>query len=99
MKLFNKYFVIAFSSIFILSILLIVWNLQSDSQISFNYKLLCQELAGDPTDENEGIQLTKKTLSGVSSQMLPVKPTNQNNSWEMEIGPNGEKENLDWLLN
>jgi len=31
--------------------------------------------------------------------MLPQKPTNQNNSWEMETGPNGEKESLDWLLN
>ena len=29
----------------------------------------------------------------------PVKPTKENNSWEMEIGPNGEKENLDWLIN
>ena len=48
---------------------------------------------------NEGIELTKRTLSGASSQMLPQKPTNQNNSWEMEIGPNGEKESLDWLLN
>jgi hypothetical protein len=31
--------------------------------------------------------------------MLPQKPTNKNNSWEMEIGPNGEKESLDWLIN
>ena len=49
--------------------------------------------------KNEGIELTKRTLSGVASQMLPQKPTNQNNSWEMETGPNGEKESLDWLLN
>jgi hypothetical protein len=49
--------------------------------------------------KNEGIELTKKTLGGVASQMLPQKPTNQNNSWEMETGPNGEKESLDWLLN
>ena len=48
---------------------------------------------------NEGIELTKKTLSGVASQMIPQKPTNKTNSWEMEIGPNGEKENLDWLIN
>ena len=48
---------------------------------------------------NEGIQLTKRTLSGVASQMIPQKPTNKTNSWEMEIGPNGEKENLDWLIN
>ena len=48
---------------------------------------------------NEGIELTKKTLSGVSTQMIPQKPTNKTNSWEMEIGPNGEKENLDWLIN
>ena len=27
---------------------------------------------------NEGIELTKRTLSGVSSQMIPQKPTNQN---------------------
>jgi len=30
---------------------------------------------------------------------LPQTPTNQNNSWEMETGPNGEKESLDWLIN
>jgi hypothetical protein len=48
---------------------------------------------------NEGIELTKRTLSGASSQMMPHTPTNQNNSWEMETGPNGEKESLDWLLN
>ena len=49
--------------------------------------------------KNEGIELTKRTLSGVASQMLPQTPTNQNNSWEMEVGPNGEKESLDWLIN
>ena len=48
---------------------------------------------------NEGIELTKRTLSGVASQMLPHTPTNQNYCWEMERGPNGEKESLDWLLN
>ena len=48
---------------------------------------------------NEGIELTKKTLSGVANQMLPQKPTNQNNAWEIEVGPNGEKESLDWLIN
>ena len=48
---------------------------------------------------NEGIELTKRTLSGASSQMIPQKPTNKTNSWEMEIGPNGEKESLDWLIN
>jgi hypothetical protein len=48
---------------------------------------------------NEGIELTKRTLSGVASQMIPQKPTNKTNSWEMEIGPNGEKESLDWLIN
>ena len=49
--------------------------------------------------KNEGIELTKKTLSGVSTQMIPQKPTNKTNEWEMEIGPNGEKESLDWLIN
>ena len=48
---------------------------------------------------NEGIELTKKTLSGVASQMIPQKPTNENNAWEIEVGPNGEKESLDWLIN
>ena len=48
---------------------------------------------------NEGIELTKKTLSGVASQMIPQKPTNKTNSWEIEVGPNGEKESLDWLIN
>ena len=48
---------------------------------------------------NEGIELTKRTLSGASSQMLPVKPSNENNSWEMEVGPKGEKESLEWLIN
>ena len=48
---------------------------------------------------NEGIELTKRTLSGVASQMIPQKPTNQTNSWEIKVGPNGEKESLDWLLN
>ena len=49
--------------------------------------------------KNEGIELTKRTLSGASSQMLPQKPTNENDSWTWDVGPNGEKENLDWLLN
>ena len=31
--------------------------------------------------------------------MLPQKPTNKTNALEMEIGPNGEKESLDWLIN
>ena len=48
---------------------------------------------------NEGIELTKKTLSGVASQMIPQKPTNQTNAWEIEVGPNGEKESIDWLIN
>ena len=48
---------------------------------------------------NEGIELTKKTLSGASSQMLPVKPTYENDSWEWEAGPKGEKESLEWLIN
>ena len=48
---------------------------------------------------NEGIELTKKTLSGVASHMIPQKPTNKTNSWEIEVGPNGEKESLDWLIN
>ena len=48
---------------------------------------------------NEGIELTKRTLSGVASQMIPQKPTNKTNSWEIEVGPNGEKESLDWLIN
>ncbi len=48
---------------------------------------------------NEGIELTKRTLSGVASQMIPQKPTNQNNAWEIEVGPNGEKESIDWLIN
>ena len=47
---------------------------------------------------NEGIELTKRTLSGVSSQMLPVKPTYENDSWEWNSGPQGEKESLEWLL-
>ena len=49
--------------------------------------------------KNEGIELTKRTLSGAASQMIPQKPTNQNNSWEIEVGPNGEKESIDWLIN
>ena len=48
---------------------------------------------------NEGIELTKRTLSGASSQLMPLKPSNENDSWEMEIGPNGETESLDWLIN
>ena len=48
---------------------------------------------------NEGIELTKRTLSGASSQMIPIKPTYENDSWEMEVGPNGERESLDWLIN
>ena len=47
---------------------------------------------------NEGIELTKRTLSGASSQMIPIKPTYENDSWEMEVGPNGERESLDWLI-
>jgi hypothetical protein len=30
--------------------------------------------------------------------MIPIKPTYENDSWEMEVGPNGEKESLDWLI-
>ena len=48
---------------------------------------------------NEGIELTKRTLSGASSQMLPQKPSNENDSWTWEVGPKGEKESLDWLIN
>ena len=48
---------------------------------------------------NEGIELTKKTLSGTSTQMLPHKPTDENNSWDWDVGINGEKESLDWLIN
>ena len=47
---------------------------------------------------NEGIELTKKTLSGASSQMLPQKPSYENDSWEWEVGPRREKESLDWLI-
>ena len=45
---------------------------------------------------NEGIDLQRRTLSGVSSQMIPQKPTKENNSWEWEV--NGQKESLDWLI-
>jgi hypothetical protein len=45
---------------------------------------------------NEGIDLQKRTLSGVSSQMMPSKPTNENNSWEWDV--NGNRESLDWLI-
>tara|TARA_R100000388_G_scaffold84913_1_gene63998 strand:- start:323 stop:937 length:615 start_codon:yes stop_codon:yes gene_type:complete len=45
----------------------------------------------------EGIDLQKKTLGNIASQMLPQTPTNENSSWEMDV--NGEKENLEWLLN
>ena len=48
---------------------------------------------------NEGIELTKRTLSGASSQRIPIKPTYANDSWEMEVGPNGERDSLDWLIN
>ena len=46
---------------------------------------------------NEGIELTKRTLSGAASQMIPQKPTNENDSWSWDV--NGEKESLDWLIN
>ena len=45
----------------------------------------------------EGIDLQKKTLGNIASQMLPQTPTNENNSCEKDV--NGEKENLEWLLN
>jgi len=45
---------------------------------------------------NEGIDLQRRTLSGVSSQMVPQKPTNENNSWEWDV--KGKKESLDWLI-
>ena len=48
--------------------------------------------------KNEGIELTKRTLGGASSQMLPVKPSYENDSWDWEVGPGKEKESLDWLL-
>jgi hypothetical protein len=46
----------------------------------------------------EGIELQRKTLSGISSQMLPQKPTYENDSWEWEIGPDKKRESLDWLI-
>ena len=30
--------------------------------------------------------------------MLPVKPSYENDSWDWETGPNGEKESLEWLI-
>tara|TARA_R110002096_G_scaffold290427_1_gene484733 strand:- start:470 stop:2041 length:1572 start_codon:yes stop_codon:yes gene_type:complete len=45
---------------------------------------------------NEGIDLQRRTLSGVSSQMMPSKPTTENDSWEWDV--NGKKESLDWLI-
>ena len=45
----------------------------------------------------EGIDLQKKTLGNIATQMIPQKPTNENSSWEMDV--NGEKENLEWLIN
>jgi len=68
-----------------------------DLVISFSTSLWVRDTA--LRLRNEGIELTKRTLSGVASQMIPQKPTNQTNSWEIEVGPNGEKESLDWLLN
>ena len=46
----------------------------------------------------EGVELQRKTLSGISSQMLPHKPTHNNDSWEWKIGPDKKKESLDWLI-
>ena len=48
--------------------------------------------------KQEGIDLQKKALSGVATQMLPQTPTEKKDTWEMEVGPNGEKERIDWLL-
>ena len=45
----------------------------------------------------QSIDLQKKTLGNIASQMLPQTPINENNSWEMDV--NGEKENLEWLIN
>ena len=40
---------------------------------------------------NEGIELTKRTLDGASSQMIPLKPSYENDSWEWEVGPTRRK--------
>ena len=48
--------------------------------------------------KQEGIDLQKKALSGLATQMLPQTPTEKKDTWEMEVGPNGEKERIDWLL-
>ena len=44
----------------------------------------------------EGIDLQRKTLGNIATQMIPQKPTDENSSWEWDV--NGEKENLEWLI-
>jgi len=44
----------------------------------------------------EGIELQRKTLSGMSTQLLPQKPTDENDSWSWDV--DGKKESLEWLI-
>ena len=47
----------------------------------------------------EGIELTKKSLNSMlDTDGLYTPNDNENDSWEMEIGQNKEKESLKWLL-
>ena len=47
----------------------------------------------------EGIELVKKSLNSMlDTDGLYTPNDNENDSWEMEIGKNKEKENLKWLL-
>ncbi len=47
----------------------------------------------------EGIELSKKTLSNFSTpNQLMYTPGNKEDSWKIKIGPNEEKEDLQWLL-
>ena len=47
----------------------------------------------------EGIELVKKSLNTMlDTDGLYTPNENKNDSWEMEIGKNKEKENLKWLL-
>ena len=46
---------------------------------------------------SEGIELSKKAISGISQNPAVYKPEpNKNDSWEMEV--KGEKEDLTWLI-
>ena len=46
----------------------------------------------------EGIELQKKTMSGITSNQGVYTPkNNQNDSWTMNVGK--KEESLDWLLN